>query len=414
MLGFAPSNLQATSGMNAMGGTVPVPYDLLDEFITADASPVTSPRTAEPDPGTLTLVVTDGTFAIAGADLDFTAQSTPVWGDHGFHAGAVTRVVGTLLMIDINLSTWEECGLGWHTAAAVVDPDSAEHAIQANTTDGRLDLQDGVQIYAGLSTSTAYKLAIVLRTTGAFYYLHDGTDWVLMYVWGASGATATLYPMFANLDGAGTLDNLRVLSLPYTPTPLAYDTFTRDDSDSLGSTETTGPDGQGCIARAWTESNGDWDISSNAMVPAGSSPGGAGWLVSHDVGEADAYCEMSFNLPAGANTAGMLARYIDNDNLWQPQAKQSTSAFSLWERTSGSWGQRASTTATVTADTTQTIKWTATGDVHKCWLNDGDYLTYTDSSSNTGTGYGCRHSGTSVKTEDITVWPVNPPDFPSV
>jgi len=46
---------------------------------------------------------------------------------------------------------------------------------------------------------------------------------------------------------------------------LAYDSFTRANADSLGSTETSGPLG-GATARAWTTIGGDFDINGNAVV----------------------------------------------------------------------------------------------------------------------------------------------------
>src|SRR3990172_2689119 len=44
-------------------------YDLLDNFNTAEAAPLTSPRTAEPGPGTLTIVDTENKLSISGGQL---------------------------------------------------------------------------------------------------------------------------------------------------------------------------------------------------------------------------------------------------------------------------------------------------------------------------------------------------------
>lgn len=164
---------------------------LLDQFITADGAPITSPRTCEPGPGGLTSTQTDGTLAIASGVLAFTAQATPTWGDQGFYATAQTRDSGLALSAETNLTTWEEMGIGWHTATAVVDPDSAEHAIQANTTNGRYDDDNATPIITGLSASTDYNLALILRSVGCHYVLDGKLLWV-----DAAGATATLYPCF--------------------------------------------------------------------------------------------------------------------------------------------------------------------------------------------------------------------------
>ena len=180
-----------------------------DEMTTPDDAPVGSPRTCEPGPGTITLVQTDGTQAISGGKHVFTAQSTPAWGDQGFYSTVQTRAAGLALVLTLNLSTWEECGIGWHTAGAVVDPDSMEHSIQANATNGQLDTENATPIANDLSADTDYKLLLILRDDGCFYILDGNLLWVE-----DAGATASLYPSFSNLDGAGSNDDLGVIDLP--------------------------------------------------------------------------------------------------------------------------------------------------------------------------------------------------------
>ena len=182
---------------------------LYDKFSTPDAAPITSPRTCEPGPGTLTFVQTDGTQALSNGSYVFTAQATAVWGDQGFHGTGQTRAAGLTLVCPLTLSTWEECGVGWHTAAAVVDPDSMEHAIQANTTNGQFDTEAPVlAVASGLSAATEYKVLQVLRDNGCFYVIDGNLYWA-----SDSGATATLYPSFSNLDGAGSMPDIDVLPL---------------------------------------------------------------------------------------------------------------------------------------------------------------------------------------------------------
>ena len=181
--------------------------------------------------GRHTVVTIDGTYTKTDGRLVFTAQSTPVWGDQGIIMlpavdANFVRANGMALFATLNLSTWEESGFGWHTAAAVVDPDSMEAAIQANTTDGRLDNENGEPIFTGLSTSTDYKIAIVLRATGAYIFLHDGTEWLLIFI-SDVGATSALFAVLANFDGAGDYDLRRITQLPAgrIPTPVVSDSF---------------------------------------------------------------------------------------------------------------------------------------------------------------------------------------------
>lgn len=224
---------------------------------------------ATPDTlGRHTVVATDGTYTKTGGRLVFTAQTTPVWGDQGIiMLPAVdanwVRANGLALFSTLNLSTWEESGIGLHTAAAVVDPDSMETALQANTTDGRLDDENGESIYTGLSLSTDYKIAQVLRATGDYTFLHDGTEWLLIRISDA-GATSALYAVLANLDGAGDYDTRRITQLPsgLITKPVVSDNFSDTSSpfvtDGAGHQEADG-NGSGVT---WQQESG-WTNASN-------------------------------------------------------------------------------------------------------------------------------------------------------
>jgi hypothetical protein len=422
MLGFAPSNLQATSGMNAMGGTVPVPYDLNDEFITADDAPVASPRTCEPGPGALTLVETDGTWAVSGGNLDFTAQSTPAWGDQGFYGDAVARVAGRMFMTVLNPSaTNKEMWFGWSVNQRVTSDFPADGAAMAgfHSTSTPLRLRNDDKYITlstvNYSTSTDYNVAIILRSAGSFIYMKGGayTDWSLLYV-EDTDSTATLYPVVSVKNHSGSFDDFRIPSLPYIPTPLAYDTFTRDDSDSLGSTETTGPDGQGCVARAWTESNGDWDIISNKAQNVGSAPGGASWVLSTDVTDSDMFVECVQQSTSASGDMGIVWRYTDNDNLWAALGSVASNTWILYERTTGTWNNRTSGTPTLSATTDYNLKASVAGNVHNVWLDDANHLTYTSVSHITATKAGIRSGLANNKVDSFTSWPINPQDFPKV
>jgi len=179
------------------------------------AAPLVSPLSGQV--GELTLVQDDGEFSISGGKFIIPAQTTPVWGDLGAYGEARTRAAGLVLLGTLNLSTWEEIGLAWHTAEAVVDPDDAEHAIQANTTDGTLERVDGMVIVTGLSLSTDYPIALMLRNLGASLWIRISGAWKILWI-DAIGGTTTLYSMLANLDGVGSLDKWRVARFPGQPT----------------------------------------------------------------------------------------------------------------------------------------------------------------------------------------------------
>src|SRR4051812_44069804 len=71
-----------------------VTYLLDDTYTTNEASPIASPRTAEPGPGTGTFVQTDGQMSIPSGELVIPTQAAPTWGDQGFQYGVLIRRAG--------------------------------------------------------------------------------------------------------------------------------------------------------------------------------------------------------------------------------------------------------------------------------------------------------------------------------
>lgn len=191
-------------------------YILKDEFTTNAGAPLASPRTAEPGPGTETLVQTDGQFSIASNKLVFPAQSTPVWGDQKLYAASLARLTGrTLLMSEFRISAFGSNGamLGWAITAAETFPTLAPSFF----------VQSGNIIHAwsnGLNAGTLvintdYSVAVMLRSSGGYLFVKGGiyTDWTLLWVH-TTGTNTPLFPMFTNQTAAGSLDNLRVTDLP--------------------------------------------------------------------------------------------------------------------------------------------------------------------------------------------------------
>jgi hypothetical protein len=124
--------------------------------------------------------------------------------------------------------------------------------------------------FEALSSNTAYEVAVVLRSAGAFYFSKLSGSWKLMWV-DAAGTTATVYPMFGNFDSAGTLDYFRVGDLP----------------------------------APFTTDNGIATL--NVSSPSGSY-----------TGTADQIIEMTLTAPGSITTeAGFRFRVVDADNYWK-------------------------------------------------------------------------------------------------
>lgn len=194
-------------------------YLLRDDFTTAEAAPLASPRTAEPGPGTLTLVQNDGQFSISGGKLAFPAQTTPAAGDQGFIGAGLSRVAGRALISKINASTMADMfNSVWASANSIVFGGFGNMAGGFYMETASLYVVEfavGFIVAGGLSAATEYSVCTVQRASGHFALIKGGiyTNWTLLYV-GATSNTATVYPAFSNSKAVGTLDTFRVLDLP--------------------------------------------------------------------------------------------------------------------------------------------------------------------------------------------------------
>jgi len=217
-------------------------YWLYMDFVNAHAAPLTSPHTAALDgssrsEGAIVLDQTGANFSATANQLVIPAN-TGAWGDMGYwDATGRTRAAGVALLQRFTVGTWEEYGFGWGTNVGDDDPDNFEHAIQLNTTDGVIEDENGMTLITGLSTATEYAAAIILRATGAFYYLYNGSIWQLIGI-NDTGATATLYPVAANLDAVLTVERLSGANLntdlpTVYPVPLISDAFSDDSAPYL-------------------------------------------------------------------------------------------------------------------------------------------------------------------------------------
>lgn len=237
--------------------------------------------------GYATVVEGDGTLAISSNKLAFTAQTTPDYADQGLFSLAITRALGRIGCVTVNLdatdravlplawSTVEGIGCGFSGGGAngvIAFTTSAE--IRFYYTDGSGTYIDNLGAYAG---STDYQLALVLggydsngvpyRTGeaaadykyGEALFIKGGafTNWALLWR-DTRNNTATLYAIFSNYNATGTLDDLKVTDTTYpdllTPgtysaTPNASDTFTHQADFYLEFDVDTVPNGDEIIVK---------------------------------------------------------------------------------------------------------------------------------------------------------------------
>jgi len=160
------------------------------------------------------------------------------------------------------------------------------------------------------TSGTTYKIAIVLRTTGAYWLIKGGAylNWTLLWM-GEVRNDATVYPVLNNYNGTWTCDFIGIPRLTWLPTAAAFDSFSRDNG-TLGNSEVCGPDGQSTTQAAWNNQIGTLEVVSNQAGATALSGGRA--IATLDMGKADVL--VMAKLTRSGGLVGIVLRYVDADN----------------------------------------------------------------------------------------------------
>lgn len=256
-------NLFGSSG----GGNPNAGYLLRDTFSVDKAAGSVNGSLC--DTGQARTVTDSGNrVSIAGGSLVQSGNHAAA-GDPGLWYPSIPRVVGQVLGFQITPVT--------NAALMAVGFDVNQAGFLAagfyfqNAGDLRIvDGAGGQVLVVGTYTATSYFVKIIPRATGYWLFIKGGLfiNWTLYYIC-PNGSNATIFPNIgaggAGANGGSSFDFDNIPISIYIPQPLAYDTFTRANG-ALGSTETSGPDGQVLTALAWLFTAGIWAIVSNAAV----------------------------------------------------------------------------------------------------------------------------------------------------
>ena len=246
-----PNRRAAVQGGNA--------YLLCDEFLDTLAAGAVNGTLATPGPGTRTVTDTAGTkLSITSGVARFVDASN--WGDPGLWYNSVTRSAGRVLLSKVTFTAANDMEIGFDTGQATV-PTESMRLLDPTT----LAVRDTGGAYAVIGTvgNATYIAAVVLRTAGAYFFWNTGSVWDLMWI-GAAEPNAALYPTVCNRYSRHDIEFVRIPAALWLPTPLLYDSFTRANG-VIGTSETTGPDGQSAPAVAHT-GGATWTVASNKMV----------------------------------------------------------------------------------------------------------------------------------------------------
>ena len=150
--------------------------------------------------------------------------------------------------------------------------------------------------------NTPYRLHIVSRTSGMFYFMENK----LVYI--SSTGTGGLVPAIntGSTSAVFTVDNFRVPKTLYIPAPLQSDGFSASTTDGAGNAEANGP-----VGNAWTNQIGTWGVSGGKKVCSALPDGYA--ISTLDAGTSNVIIDVDAVRVAGAS--GMVARYVDLTNF---------------------------------------------------------------------------------------------------
>lgn len=243
-------------------------YLLRDDFLTNRSAGGVNGTAAEPGPGTRKVTDAENKITIASESLVCSGgKAAPAYGDPGFWLNNnIARIAGRALSAFLKITDvtagvelgWDDTGaagaLGQDAFRIVSD---AVYPYQNGTAGPVLPYTPADNVFLGY--------AVVLRPNGAYYMIHDGSDWRLWWFnFGLPIANNPVRPGIANFTAAWTTNKskFKVVS-GVIVTPLLSDTFHRADG-ALGVSDGLVLAEGGGSGKAW--SGAAWAISSNKAV----------------------------------------------------------------------------------------------------------------------------------------------------
>ena len=258
-------------------------YLLRDEFTTDRAAGAVNGTAAEPGPGTRTVVDVESKITISSDALQLAPQVSAAYGDEELVYPPIARTAGRFIIAEsmfAGIASTDESAFGLWKSASGNSPANAgtiEHFLWFYRN-GALYARSGTTGPSQLSyaASTSYKFAIVLRTTGVFWFIKGGafTNWTLFEITNAN-TTATLYPAFVGYNRAFSSQYIRIPDTLWLPTPLVSDGYGSNYgiSDGYGHAEgIAGGIGAGGSGVTWSNAGGTWSTSGGKAI--NTSPSG--------------------------------------------------------------------------------------------------------------------------------------------
>lgn len=272
-------------------------YLLRDEFTTAESTPLSSPRTAEPGPGTLTVP--------SGASISGGALAIPT------SAGFVSTYSNTTFARAVGRALTLATDAGSASVSLVYGADNGgAHYLQINNTRFRVYAGGALIRQSDIFAAQASRGALVLRSAGAHYLGRIAGTWKRLWVSSASTVTGQRMTCQEQNNAAANIDYMRVADLP-----APWDT--------------------------------DYGTATERLAGARS----AGNTFAH---EANTLVEFTATTLPSAGYIDLFFRYQDDNNTWVAEVA-ADGTFELWEVVGGVWASRGATAAGVVTNGTRVV-----------------------------------------------------------
>ncbi len=183
-----------------------VTFLLRDDFLTDEAAPIASPRTAEPGPGTLTVVDTNSVMPIVSGVLHVNGT---VAANNGVLSEQFSRVDGRVFawIVSDRTSINENARFGFANGDLSGSTIDIGFDWQSSTV---IRIKTGVSIIDTTTIGTATQFAAIMFAAGGALLYHDGTNWKTLWIYNspstAQYAKMSLAPSAFNFK----TDNWRV------------------------------------------------------------------------------------------------------------------------------------------------------------------------------------------------------------
>lgn len=344
-----PYPVAAVRGAVSGGGGLT--FLLRDDFLVDAVAPLTSPRTADPGPGTLTLTDASNKLSVSGNKLQIASKTTDFTDPRAFDI-ARSYLTGRTIIVKINYGG-SVTGFGTligYSADGAAWPGNA--GIGNNGGLWRVSANANVSDVGAVSTNTEYTVAVIQRTGSALFIVNGKLLWVL-----ASQATGSWLAGVGSGQqaGANSIDFIRVLDLP-----APFDT--------------------------------DYGLATQRIA----SPIANDTIVS----QANAVIEHTWTAVTG-ETLELSTRRTDDNNRWIVRGDQAGSTVKLIEVVAGVETERASAAQTWTNTTAYRVMVIQDDNIIRVYVANALKWTYSSASfNNTATGIKTNKAGT-----NLIAWP---------